>query len=100
MFAMLRAIDDVYRAFRFTILRTEAGERTEKMEKCFNEAIVTHTQGMRGTALRDCYQIKFEAVSQPEPASIALTGRFHPFHKSKSFFFSHPNEKSEALLEK
>ena len=45
MFAVLGAIDDVYRAFRFAISDCVRGQK--RIEKSFNEAIVvTHTQGI------------------------------------------------------
>jgi hypothetical protein len=75
MFAMLRAIDDVYRAFRFAILDRKW---RKKMEKCFNEAIVvTHTQEMEETV------IKFVSVIQPT-LYYSLAGEFYSFYKSKT----------------
>jgi hypothetical protein len=43
------------------------GGEGERMVKCFNEALLhRYTQGIKKAALRDCYQIKFVAVIQPD----------------------------------
>jgi hypothetical protein len=61
------------------------GGEGERMEKCFNEAIVTHTQGMEIAAMRVCYQIKFVTVIQPKfPQTLNLRKKNPSIYTSKT----------------